>query len=671
MPDTELLKRNVRRIFEGIQHSDGASILHIPCGPLDVEKIASELEFEFKEQGADWSLFEPLTKQLVLEYSSVGGSESDKTLELCKILDTVLALARNGKCDHGLCHSLLEDLFEAHTIQWTQAFWPYVISRESQLTNNLTGTRSPGIIVIRLCNSLVKRLSKNHDGQFSGQVAMFLARAFPLSEKSGVNIRGTFDLENDTVYDMESESNDYLRFWQLQKYFKEPTLLFDAGQMAQFKACVDSLLTLLQQSGSGNGGVKQRRNQRQGGGPRTAANPEAISRLSSLTPGPNDGETEGENNSNVFVPKWMTWPKLFALQLTDPGFREAVVMQLLIIVAFLLDLQPSVKSQWETEQTATNRSVMYNYTLSPSDETYFRSIDKKARNMLSLSFSHTANVVIQRDQGWQMWKLKNCPKLEKDSVDLAMYQDASVKLANEIGKPRNKYWHSMGTSALSRAWKTPTGLERFSENQNLEEIPPPEKFLSKLETLLQQNEDNDSLEFVGQDQDERNERISAAIWQGLRASRDRGDWAKISQEYEYLFLPPKVETDSAENKENDDDLPCNQSEDSRDDDQPADHDSMDENSQKSEEESPEKSNNDEIEGNSAEKADAIPQVPEQETGNKMEVDEPESNQDESIEDKSEQSDLIRDSSEPVPQPDLVSEEQDGPRVKRRRNSRNK
>lgn len=69
------------------------------------------------------------------------------------------------------------------------------------MTQNLAGNKAPGTTLIRLCNALLRRLSKTQHAQFSGEIVMYLAKAFPLTEKSGLNSRGAFDVDNITYYE--------------------------------------------------------------------------------------------------------------------------------------------------------------------------------------------------------------------------------------------------------------------------------------------------------------------------------------------------------------------------------------------------------------------------------------------------------------------------------------
>lgn len=59
-------------------------------------------------------------------------------------------------------------------------------------------------MLLRMCNELLRRLSKETNTVFCGRILMFLANAFSVAEKSGVNINGSFN--NDMLnFDTDEE----------------------------------------------------------------------------------------------------------------------------------------------------------------------------------------------------------------------------------------------------------------------------------------------------------------------------------------------------------------------------------------------------------------------------------------------------------------------------------
>lgn len=90
-----------------------------------------------------------------------------------------------------------------------------------------------------MCNDLLRRLSRSQNTVFCGRILLFLAKFFPFSERSGLNVVSEFNLENLTEYAsdavdideslVDSENvqvkidyNLYCKFWALQDFFRNP-----------------------------------------------------------------------------------------------------------------------------------------------------------------------------------------------------------------------------------------------------------------------------------------------------------------------------------------------------------------------------------------------------------------------------------------------------------------
>lgn len=147
-------------------------------------------------------------------------SVSDETLvAFCNLLDLALVLAELGTlpicrftlklsepshteiCETGLPLALIEELFDSQTIPSCERLFQYLESRIERITAGIEGGRGKGLILLRLCNELLRRLSKTEDTIFCGRILIFLSKSFPIGEKSGVNLRGDFNVQNVTVYD--------------------------------------------------------------------------------------------------------------------------------------------------------------------------------------------------------------------------------------------------------------------------------------------------------------------------------------------------------------------------------------------------------------------------------------------------------------------------------------
>ena len=125
--------------------------------------------------------------------------------------------------------------------------------------------RGSQFLLLKSCNKLLRKLSnRDRDAAFAGSVMTLLAKVFPLSERSAVNVLGTFNVANVTDFEdaetfarhalgagddaaegadgdvtmedaegeaeAESESVDYpfyRTFWGVQKVFTDPGIILD------------------------------------------------------------------------------------------------------------------------------------------------------------------------------------------------------------------------------------------------------------------------------------------------------------------------------------------------------------------------------------------------------------------------------------------------------------
>ncbi|KAA8915457.1 hypothetical protein TRICI_002378 [Trichomonascus ciferrii] len=536
-------------VLASFGEKEGAALV-VKSSPEDLAKV-SEWYDETITPGKSTRL-ELICKELIHRLAQ----ENNSMDKVCCLLDSVLHLSKESKCDYPLTHLLIEELLDIQTIEWCQSFWPYMISRESEIANKLAGNKAPGTTLIRLCNSLVRRLSKTQDAQFSGQIAMFLARAFPISEKSGLNIRGTFNTENVTTYEelvgsldadgdedvrdedenassqrAEEEANDvlYAQFWSIQSVFADPTLMFNQEKLDDFKGKITEVIQVLKKKPrEGGGGHVKGRFQK-----RKWKNGEALS------------EAEDNNeDEDVFVPKWMTRRDLFELQLKDINFRRTILTQIMVISHFLLSLTPEEKGKWP-QQKAVNRGVMYSFTLSPIDKAYFENILKTLGPTFSNSESYhrfltTLTEIFNRERNWQIWKLQSCPSFESPKVDPTTFSNVEANL-DKLKQPRKKYWHAMGTPGLTKAWKIKTGLDDLRDPERYK-IPDAETYYNRIKELSEQKKQ------LGEEDKEKEQEIQGSMesitWRGLRAAREQGYWVQFGyvdkeKGFSALFMTPE------------------------------------------------------------------------------------------------------------------------------------
>jgi THO complex subunit 1 len=157
-------------------------------------------------------------------------------------------------------------------------------------------SKNKDLVILRLCNELLRRLSRAEDPVFCGRVYIFMFQSFPLGDKSSVNLRGNFHVENVTTFEdflqeanvdedsmqidtdgsasatkEETKSdktaaqvgdNDkskdakptaldtealYPVFWSLQHSFSNPPRLFEEDNFKQFQKSLEATLAKFKQ----------------------------------------------------------------------------------------------------------------------------------------------------------------------------------------------------------------------------------------------------------------------------------------------------------------------------------------------------------------------------------------------------------------------------------------
>lgn len=291
----------------------------------------------------------------------------------------------------GLPLALIEELFDSQTIPSCERLFQYLESRIERITTGIEGSKGKGLILLRLCNELLRRLSKTEDTIFCGRILIFLSKSFPIGEKSGVNLRGEFNTQNVTVYDetpqepvpppqdMEIDQNEeekkeetptavegdaksedgakgskavsftagqepkrtpevldantlYPLFWSLQRDFADPTRLFQPEGLEHFKNGLAATMARFQVA-------DEEALKTTGGSGKVEGAVNVVKRpddrkLGVVTAGEKrkrEESEEDESRGEGFNPKYLTSRELFELEVTKPffGIHTVVIIPIL------------------------------------------------------------------------------------------------------------------------------------------------------------------------------------------------------------------------------------------------------------------------------------------------------------------------------------------------------
>lgn len=215
------------------------------------------IEISDKKSAVEHALRDVLTKNYI---------EKIETVE--KMVELSMKLAREDIVSAFFPVSLLVDVFDVKTLDFCENLFTFV-------EQNVNVFKEPHFFtpcknsLLRMCNDLLRRLSRSQNTVFCGRILMFLAKFFPFSERSGLNIVSEFNVENITEFESssnaESGSDDnmgespesmavedssglkvdkhlYLKFWALQEFFRCPYTCYDKEKFKKFTGYTKDVL---------------------------------------------------------------------------------------------------------------------------------------------------------------------------------------------------------------------------------------------------------------------------------------------------------------------------------------------------------------------------------------------------------------------------------------------
>ena len=477
------------------------------------------------------------------------------------LLDVVQVCGDNGLCEPALLCWLAEELLDSQTIDGCRKVFDYLESRRERIIAK--NFNSKNLVILRACNELLRRLSRAEDTVFCGRVFIFLFQSFPLGDKSSVNLRGEFHVENITAFDSSPEA--------LLSNGNNTHIDGSAGNSSIAVTANDSSFQPVHPTGEEGKGysgktvsppsasLKPSENspapdlyalypifwglQAYLSAPTELFFPEPMAKfkfglettLSSFqqvrsnvtTSGkqPDDAKrsikrksSDGDSESTgTFHPKYLTNRDLFELEIHDLAFRRHILVQALILLDFLLSLTPSAKMKFTG---LTNKSVLYpQYTLSEEDAGWAIKMKSNIVEYLQQGvgnegkfYHRMVDTVLSRDKNWGRWKAENCPPIQRPSISAEQYlqtqQNLKKRCTNEtLSAPKN----TMNMDFLSKD----TSLNSLKDSARYS-TPTSESFLKGIEM-----DDLDAEMGTEEEMRVAKEAKDSKIWRALRASRNR------------------------------------------------------------------------------------------------------------------------------------------------------
>ncbi|KAA0196762.1 hypothetical protein HAZT_HAZT010388 [Hyalella azteca] len=275
----------------------------------------------------------------------------------------------------------------------------------------------------------MRRLSRSQNTIFCGRILLFLARFFPFSERSGLNLISEFNLENVTTYsanenddamdvsevkeDSVSEAKEekkdeskpaldptlYSKFWALQDFFRNPIQCYQKEPWRLFTSYTADVLEAFSSfklESEGRGGAEDGK---------VSSAPRFYNDVTQLS---SDADTTiidslpDVKKIDQYFAKFLTNKRLLELQFSDSNFRRYVLVQLLILCHYLtaaIKFKQESLGEGETAWVrATEEKVFGLLMETPPDGEEFAEIIKK---------------ILKREDFWNDWKNSGCPEIKE------------------------------------------------------------------------------------------------------------------------------------------------------------------------------------------------------------------------------------------------------------------
>lgn len=194
-------------------------------------------------------------REVLLELLLKQSKQQELPLKLERYVDLCVECCRRELVSPTMPVVLLGDIFDAITLDKCEKLFDYVETGVNTWKEELFFVACKNNL-LRMCNDLLRRLSRSQNTIFCGRILLFLAKFFPFSERSGLNIVSEFNLDNITELGGDGDFKDshdedelpetskksgitidynlYCKFWALQDFFRNPNLCYNKVQWKTF-----------------------------------------------------------------------------------------------------------------------------------------------------------------------------------------------------------------------------------------------------------------------------------------------------------------------------------------------------------------------------------------------------------------------------------------------------
>lgn len=398
---------------------------------------------------------------------------SESTWKLEQIINQSIIAAERDACSGSLPLLLISDLFDCLTLDRCEQLFSLVEDRVNIWKRDFFFKHCKNQL-LRSCNDLLRRLSRSQNTVFCGRILVFLARFFPLSERSGLNIISEFNLDNVTLYSSQDDLDNhqdkdepmeekrvkepekaitvdynlYRKFWSLQDYFRQPTLCYNKISWKQFQSYSSNVLAAFGSFKLDD--VKSTRWK--------------LPHISNIS----------ESEKPVYFAKYLTNQKLLELELSDSNFRRCTLIQFLILFQYL---QSSVKFKQETFLLSEDQSNWIKETT----ELIYKLLGETPPN--GIKFGKDVEKILKREEYWNNWKNEGCPDFKKVEEEImkspSKFPRQKQKLGDELRAAAASKKVLLGNTEMNRLWNVCPDNWEACRSQKRDFVPSLESFFVK------------------------------------------------------------------------------------------------------------------------------------------------------------------------------------------------
>ncbi|KAI9313753.1 THO complex subunit 1 transcription elongation factor-domain-containing protein [Dichotomocladium elegans] len=432
------------------------------CGPDNILNVpVLDTKSDWRKSATEIG-FRRVLQSLVRETTE---GSPERFFRLFDCLDIMLMATEQNFLDPVVSLTLVEEVLDIHTIAGCEKIFDYIEKRKSGLIKGMVPGRGKGLVLLRMCNEMLRRLSKEKDTVFCGRILMFLANAFPLHERSGVNLRGEFNTEpvrwdSDDEVDNDSALTDeqktfYKIFWSTRKYFSNPPTIFQDKNFTELQTGADAILNKFKQIAANEQEVS--------GEPHGVADRPGTKRKRDATDMNEDNDADAmlrDINNQFQFPRLLSSRKLLDLEIEDTRFRRNVLVQFLILFQYL---EGFTKTEKERIQQATTKQslALPTFTLEGDQLEW---VDNTREAMVELlkatkphgqTYTDIVMALLRQERNWTMWKVSGCPDFERAPVDAKKLNEKSRLKRPRTELSLNAYRFRYGDAELTNLFGKP------------------------------------------------------------------------------------------------------------------------------------------------------------------------------------------------------------------------